>query len=1024
MAISYGTITITDKTDLGQLSVFLTGNTVNQQVCNINTEPDTYYPNWDTSAGGQALVITPHVYYNDSEVLLSNQNLTVSWSKIENGVSYNDPINDVNEPEGATGTSNKCLQRNKNLTLGSTGVVYTATFNYKPIANDNNTVITAVATISFSITSYGQNGATGDAAKSLQLIGSGTYFTYTWDDIRYGSPTIGLTVQKEEIDYVGWECDGQPIYSGTHPATSGTNRYTGTSLTLSGDSDATEGATSARVSTLSSNWANNGYAQFRVFEANSDGTAKTGGFTDYFTVYKYKEAAPGDSLYASYLNNNEETIVTYQGVMDLSGANARLYINEGGSDDIANWHIAVSDTIGDVTKFNYVVWNSADYPNGSVFKGHSTTQITNNGTQNPTINGAVVQTSSLATNSLVSYYSNNYYNVFCWNGTKWVLSSSNLQTHGPDSVAVITFTVNTAKINFTSQRGTYDGSGFIPDTDIAALHNSFSVNKSASVIGHSLRLSAVNSNKASNNNTYEPPTIEVAAIERSNGGVFSYTQQGSLAIVVHPKTGNTTTLTNLTPPYTLTLATYGDVSYIETFLGDGSTSGDGIEDKQTITVSTNGANGTSPWLFTISNPYDSISTNYSYVVNANGTYSIKLNAMQGNTTKTLYHRTSGTITYPNVVASCNNTTINGLLTYKYNGNAMTTSGTNAYKVDEITFSVTQDITNIGSEGTITITFYSSATNSVTRTYTYKAVPAALKPITTQIYANPSTVFMNQTGVSIATPEITDGTSTLIGTSAIASYTWYAYIVESGWKELTNNSENTDSSKVYIDGVAIGLGDTSTWQNKANGSVDSRNLKVTGSAVPGYLGFKLNVAIYVGGAANTTTYSIPINFTDINDPLHVTLHSTVGEQLVNGQGIGVIYARISMGNVIIDEIPPDDKLGVGVTAPSNTINTGSFEGKLGYCVPVTNNLIDYYYRTSTSGTWTKRTTTTAKYSWYFRDSDNEPIEYVSNPGTSVPVNLNILSQDNAQGRIVTHQQFVYLTRDVVDKKLTADVKVEV
>ena len=46
MAISYGTITITDKTDLGQLSVFLTGSTVNQQVCNINTEPDTYYPDW------------------------------------------------------------------------------------------------------------------------------------------------------------------------------------------------------------------------------------------------------------------------------------------------------------------------------------------------------------------------------------------------------------------------------------------------------------------------------------------------------------------------------------------------------------------------------------------------------------------------------------------------------------------------------------------------------------------------------------------------------------------------------------------------------------------------------------------------------------------------------------------------------------------------------------------------------------------------------------------------------------------
>ena len=1016
MAISYGTITITDKTDLGQLSVFLTGSTVNQQTCDINADPDIYYPNWASTA----LVITPHAYYNDNEVLLSDTNLTVSWSKIENGVSYSDPVNDPTQPEAATGTRNQCIQRNTNLALNSSGVVYKASFSYKPIANDNSTVITAVATMPFSITSYGQDGAAGDPGKSLQLIGSGTYFTYTWDETLYGNSTIELSVQKKEIDYVCWECDGQTIYSGTHPSTTGSTKYISTSLTLGGDSTTTEGVTAARIGNLSTNWANDGYAQFQIFEADASGNKITNGFTDYFTIYKYLEAAPGDSLYTSYLDNNEETIVTYQGVMDLSGSTTRLYINEGGSSDITNWHITISDTIGNANQFNYVVWNSLDYPSG-IFRGHSTTQITNNGTQNPTIDGTVIQTSSLATNSLVSYYSNSQYNVFCWNGTKWVLTNGNLTKYGPDCAAVITFEVNTAKINFTSQRGSYNNNTFNPDTNIAALHNSFSINKSASVIGHSLRLSAVNAKKASDSNTYEPTIVEVAAIQRSNSGVEAYTQTGCLAVIIHPKVGNAITRTNLTPPYTITLANEGDISYIETFLGDGSTSGNGIEDKQTITITNDGADGTSPWLFTIGNQYDSISTDYAYKVSTTGTYSIPLNAVQGVVSKTLYHMTSGTISYPNVVATCDNNIINGLLTYKYNGAAMATTGTNAYKVDEIAFTVTGNNTVIGSEGTITITFYSDASNSVDRLYTYKAIPEALQPITAQIYVEPSAVFTNQTGESIATPDIVSGTTQLVGTPAINSYTWYVYIVGEGWKLLTNNT-SVGSGEAHIVGVAVGNGTIGNWNNYTNGSVNSQKLKVLGSAVSGYLGFKLEVSIITGGT--TRDYTIPINFTDVDDPLQVTLHSTVGEQLVNGQGAGVIYARVLMGNTIIDEIPPDDKIGIGATAPENADNTGDFAGKLGYCVPVTNNLIDYYYRSSTSSNWTKRNSTTAKYSWYFRDSDNNPIEYISNPSESVPLNLNVLSQDNSQGRIVFNQQFVYLDKDVIDKKLTADVKVEV
>ena len=74
MSVSYGMITITDTTDLGQLSVYLTGSTVRQQVYDSNTNPVSYYPNWDRTTG-TPLLITPHVYFNGQSRTLSDTNI-------------------------------------------------------------------------------------------------------------------------------------------------------------------------------------------------------------------------------------------------------------------------------------------------------------------------------------------------------------------------------------------------------------------------------------------------------------------------------------------------------------------------------------------------------------------------------------------------------------------------------------------------------------------------------------------------------------------------------------------------------------------------------------------------------------------------------------------------------------------------------------------------------------------------------------------------------------------------------------
>ena len=307
-------------------------------------------------------------------------------------------------------------------------------------------------------------------------------------------------------------------------------------------------------------------------------------------------------------------------------------------------------------------------------------------------------------------------------------------------------------------------------------------------------------------------------------------------------------------------------------------------------------------------------------------------------------------------------------------------------------------------------------------------PAGQDAISVHLSARPSDTFTNQSGTLLAQAIIMEGTDDISNSaSAINNLTWY-YMVDGQWK-LINNDETNVNGEYHSDGIKTGKltneEQDDTFTAVPNGNKQAKFLRVTGSVIEGYGAFKLVASINSGG--ETLTYTEYINFKDVDDPLYVSLHSTLGEQLVNSQGVGVIYVRVLQGLDPIDELPPDDQIGVGATAPSGTTNTGAFANKLGYCVYKSsdNYMIDYYERSSVSGTWTKRTAPEAKYYWYFRDKNNVSIEYDSSSSSTIPVNLNKLSENNTQNiRKITNQQFVYLTGSVVANKLIADVKVEV
>lgn len=919
MSISYGTITITDTTDLGQLSVYLTASTVRQQVYDDNGNTTTYYPNWDTGTSGTALVITPHVYFNGHSESLTSNKIGVAWGKTEGGTTY--PYGDTgtysifpcatvntNCPESVAGTSSKELQRPKNLAKNGTGATYTATITYYPVDSDRNITLQAVATLDLTIASNGTDGSSGAPAKSLQLIGDGSHFSYTWSGTALAPTTINLIVEKQNISNIKWYCDD---------------------VLISGQTADNLSVTTQTITNYSPQFHSRKSAQFKVVEADSSGNVVTNGFVDYFTIYKLEEARPGDSVYAAYLDNDEETVSEYNNIVDLTNAETTFFLTKNGSNELiqnSGWTLSVTDS------------NAA---------------------------GATdAQKDILYTLSNVGDAYDTYLN----------------------HVKVDTLRSNTAWIEFTASK-----------QGVTSLIKRFTITKNPQLISRALRLDSVNANRKEDS-SYNPPTITIDAIERTGGGTNPYHISNTLHYKIYYTSGNPSGFISNTNGSALqvTLADGSDarpISYIETFLGGTLAQNYAdAEDKQKITISydgTDGQPGDSPWNFMISNVFDSISTDFNNVTSGAFTIKIPVKAAEGTILKDIRH---GGSTYPTISSSTilNNSSIGPKY---YSGETDVTNTTGAI-VDNVRYNIPIS-TNIGATGDITLTLTYESGKTLTQTYTYNAQPEILKPVRLLLDASPSDTFENQEGEITITPTVLSGTTPV--TSGLSNFTWEAFIENSNHQLTWTPINSTDSEdNIYLSG---------------------HNIVVKGEAVQGYLSLRLTVRVTRGG--HVEDYTEYITLKDIDDPLQVTLHSTVGEQLVNGQGVGILYARVIRkgDNEDYDAIVPDDMLAVGTSAPTSA----TAPGKTGYFhiiqsgSPATpTGQINYYSRSSGSGGWGEpRSASEQKYTytWYFRDSSNTPYE----DSNDTPAPIRYAMNNNTQ--------FVYISSATVNNKITAVVKVE-
>lgn len=554
------------------------------------------------------------------------------------------------------------------------------------------------------------------------------------------------------------------------------------------------------------------------------------------------------------------------------------------------------------------------------------------------------------------------------------------------TVSAFTGTATTGNVTFTCT-GTVDGTS-------VTLSKTFSLIKvtsgtpGVSPTIYSIEPDVYTLNKSASN-VFSPTGVTFSAYEQTgttktayNGRIQFFNSGGTLMNESGSTSGTPEDTTNrtfrtFTPP-----AAWVDTITAKLYATNTAITGNQPLDSQTVVITFDGAKGedgqpgaTGPGALQVAltNEAEVIPCNSSNnpIANSGSNFVITsdFDGYQGTTKK-----------YTTVSATAFATTSGGNVSAVTS--AATTSGSGS-----ITYTIPNTRT-IGQNGILTFTFNiydgadatSTLLGTVSKIYSWTRSNAVDAPIFLLLETPDGTVFEKNGNTPSpsyvrAILNLIEGSTTL---SSNVTYKWYT-----GTNYATEITSTSSSTNLYKSG---------------------NTLYIKPAAIDGYASFK-GTATYDGN-----TYTQYVSVIDKSDPLQVSVHSTVGLQIKNSQGVGAIYARVTQDGEEIDAVPSG--IDAGTTYPTTGITNGSYFVKL-------STEANKYERTATlmkynGSTWVDVNTITAEarkclYEWTFRDEDNEVIT----DSTKVPYQNTTTKTKN---------QFIYIDASLIDSKITADVRV--
>lgn len=182
---AYGDITITDLTDVGKLSTYLTSSLPLSVTYDPNQSP-SYNPNWETTN----LVLTPTIFFNETPLSLTASGLTITWQRQAGSGSVTDLVSGESPSEGK-------LIVSKNVLEATSIITYLCNISYID-PNTNGIAIKSMSQMSFSVTK---------SAPELSncSINGGTVFKYNGEGTLTSAKSITLTANLTNTSLKQWQ---------------------------------------------------------------------------------------------------------------------------------------------------------------------------------------------------------------------------------------------------------------------------------------------------------------------------------------------------------------------------------------------------------------------------------------------------------------------------------------------------------------------------------------------------------------------------------------------------------------------------------------------------------------------------------------------------------------------------------------------------------------------------------------------------------------------------------------------------
>lgn len=311
--VAYGSISIVDVTDVGQLSVYPKSNLPLSVI--YNPDQGSFTPNWGTSN----LWLVPSIWYGSESLITVTENngqyvgtlasgVTVTWTRqVGSGSPTALTTNET--------VTNGILKVNANkFTESSTLLTYIVAVSY--VEPTSRQTLTAQGEITFSLVKQ------ASTAKTATITGE-SIFKYKGDGSPLGATSITLTGRVTNGSITAWQYQ----------------KGDGTWATYQGST-----TDPTLVVNNTDNVFTNDRCVIKLCTADSS-------IYDLHTITKLKDGAAGADTISAVLTNEDQMIpFNSSGVGDYSGAVSRMIIYESGVDVTSQWTITLpSNMMSNVT---------------------------------------------------------------------------------------------------------------------------------------------------------------------------------------------------------------------------------------------------------------------------------------------------------------------------------------------------------------------------------------------------------------------------------------------------------------------------------------------------------------------------------------------------------------------------------------------------------------------------------------------------------------------------------------------------